>query len=278
MFAVLAGWLFWRAEQERIIAVELRRVAEEQKVLAEEQRAVAEEQRGQADRILAGATTIFLRLRDQMDVDTKNEVFAVFQTGADRGSASAMNFLGQFYRDGFGVAQDFAKAREWYQKAADKGAPGANYFLLILPIYEAAAAGHYTEALQMQERLAAATETLDNKEEGKSGEATARGLQNVAWRALFAREFTKALTVTDRAHALLPNELSIETNRAHALLFLGRGEEAKALYLAHKGKPLPGQHGRLWQGAIVQDFAKFREAGLTHPMMAEIEKELGVSR
>jgi hypothetical protein len=29
---------------------------------------------------------------------------------------------------------------------------------------------------------------------------------------------------------------------------------------------------------LVEDFAEFRKAGLTHPMMAEIEKELGVSR
>jgi hypothetical protein len=212
-----------------------------------------------------------------MDDDTKKEVFAVFQTGADHGAASAMNFLGQFYRDGFGVAQDFAKAREWYKKAADKGAPGAAYFLSILPIYEAAAAGDYAKALQMEERLAAAMETADIKEEGKPGATTARKLQTVAWRALFAREFTKALTAADRAHALLPDELSIETNQAHALMFLGRGEDAKALYLSHKGKPLPGQHGRLWERAIVQDFAAFRKAGLTHPMMADIEKELGVS-
>jgi hypothetical protein len=29
---------------------------------------------------------------------------------------------------------------------------------------------------------------------------------------------------------------------------------------------------------IADDFAEFRKAGLTHPMMAEIEKELGISR
>ena len=68
-----------------------------------------------------------------------------------------------------------------------------------------------------------------------------RGARRVAWYALFAREFTKALTVADRAHALLPDNLTIETNRAHALMFLGRGEEAKALYLAHKGKPVSEQ-------------------------------------
>jgi hypothetical protein len=56
-------------------------------------------------------------------------------------------------------------------------------------------------------------------------------------------------------------------------MFLERGKESKALYLAHKGKPVSG---RLWERVIVDDFIEFRKAGLTHPMMAEIEKELGV--
>jgi hypothetical protein len=76
-------------------------------------------------------------------------------------------------------------------------------------------------------------------------------------------------------HALLPEHLGIETNRAHALMFLGHEEDCKALYLTCKGKPLSRQ--KLWERVIAKDFAEFRKAGLTHPMMAEIEKELGVS-
>ena len=100
----------------------------------------------------------------------------------------------------------------------------------------------------------------------------------MAWHALFARGFTKALSASDRAHALLSDNLSIETNRAHALMFLGYEEEAKALYLAHKGKPMSEQDSGLWERVIAKDFAEFRKSGLTHPMMADIEKELGVSR
>ena len=85
------------------------------------------------------------------------------------------------------------------------------------------------------------------------------------------------MTVSNRAHALFPDDLAIESDRAHALLFLGHREESKALYLAHKGKPVPEQSDALWERLIVGDFAEFRNAGLTHPMMAEIEKELGVS-
>src|SRR5262249_48193028 len=64
---------------------------------------------------------------------------------------------------------------------------------------------------------------------------------------------------------------------AHALMFLGRAEDSKTLYLAHKGKPVSGSDGQLWERTIAEDFAEFRKAGLTHPMMADIEKELGVS-
>ena len=44
-----------------------------------------------------------------------------------------------------------------------------------------------------------------------------------------------------------------------------------------KGKPVSERDARLWEHVIVEDFAEFRKAGLTHPMMADIEKELGVS-
>jgi TPR repeat protein len=306
IFAVIAGWLFLRAEQER-------RLAEEQRAVAEEQRAVAEEQREQADHILEAATNIFRKSRDRMDLDTRKEVFAVFRMGADRGVATSMVNLGWLYRNGFGVTQDDVKAREWYEKAADKGhvigmnnlavlhrdglgvpqdyakarelfekAAAKGYALAIsnlenLPIREAAGAGRYTEALQLQEAVAVKTEEVETKREGNAGKETAQVLGVVAWRALFVREFTRALTVSDRAHALLPDSLGIDTNRAHALMFLGRGEECNALYLAHKGKPMSGQDARRWEHVIAKDFAEFRKAGLTHPMMADIERELGVS-
>ena len=44
-----------------------------------------------------------------------------YEKAADKGNAGAMNNLGWLYANGFGVAQDYAKAREWYEKAADKG-------------------------------------------------------------------------------------------------------------------------------------------------------------
>jgi TPR repeat protein len=198
-----------------------------------------------------------------------------YEKAAAKDKASAMVNLGWLYENGRGVTQDYIKAREWYEKAADKGDTDAKTQLERLTI-AAARSGRFAEALQLREALAAKVEAAETKREGKPGEETAGALGEVAWYALFAGEFTKALTVADRAHALLPDDLTIETNRAHALMFLGR-EESETLYLSHKGKPLSEQDARLWEHAIANDFAELRKAGLTHPMMADIERELGVS-
>jgi TPR repeat protein len=190
----------------------------------------------------------------------------------------AMNNLGLQYVSGRGAPEDHAKAREWFEKAAARGNARAKMYLERLPIHEAATAGQYDDALRLEEAFAAKLEAEETKRDGKPDEQVATALNRVAWYALFAKGFTKALTVADRAHTLFPNNLHIETNRAHALMFVGHDEEAKALYLAHKGERVSDQDSKLWEQAIADDFAKLREAGLTSPMMADIEKELGISR
>jgi TPR repeat protein len=355
IFAVLAGWLYLDADK----------------------------QRKQADDILAGSSVIFAELQVQMNDDTKKRVFDVFKTGADHGDATSMNMLGWIYHYGEGVEQDYAKAREWYGRAANKGrtramnglgllylkglgvpqdynkarewfekaaakgevsgmfnlgllygytrdyAKAVEWYKRSIDIYDDAEAMRnlgllyaspgvpqdyqdyakarewlekaankgeagamndlaslyangqgveqdYGKALQWQEAYAAKAEANEIRRLGKPSEETAEALYNVTKYALFAREFTRALTVANRARALLPDDLSTEINRAHALMFLEHKEDAKTLYLAHKGKPR--KDGQLWERVIAEDFAKLRKAGLTHPMMAEIEMELGVSR
>src|SRR6516165_6111355 len=100
ILAVVAGLLGWRAKQQRMIA---------------------EKQREQADAVLARATNIIVNLQTKMDIDTKNEVFDVFKQGAEHGDVRSMHNLGVAYEKGDGVAQDYAKAREWYEKAVVKG-------------------------------------------------------------------------------------------------------------------------------------------------------------
>jgi TPR repeat protein len=199
------------------------------------------------------------------------------EKAAEKGEATAMAMLGALYADGRGVPQDYTKAREWLEKAAAKDNADAKLALVRLPIRVAANAERYAEALQLQEALAAKVEAEETKRDGKPGKHTAVELNNAAWFTLFAKDFSKALTVADRAHALFPDNFAIESNRAHALMFLGHGEECKTLYLAYKGKPISKDENKLWERAIAKDFEELRKAGLTHPMMADIEKELGVS-
>jgi hypothetical protein len=75
----------------------------------------------------------------------------------------------------------------------------------------------------------------------------------------------------DRAHA--PSRHPHDRNqigRRHSCSW--KAEKNRALYLAHKGKPISGQDDKLWEDAIVEDLAEFRKAGLTHPMMSEVER------
>jgi TPR repeat protein len=50
---------------------------------------------------------------------------AILQPNADQGQAWAQNNLGILYSAGHGVAQDYAKAVDWYRKAAGQGDAGA---------------------------------------------------------------------------------------------------------------------------------------------------------
>jgi Sel1 repeat len=201
-----------------------------------------------------------------------------YEKAAEKGDAKAMTALGLLYDSGSGVARDTARAREWYEKATDKGDKVALEMLQTLPIRETAEAGHYPEALRLAEARAAEAEVVETKREDRPGKETARVLGELAGYALLAREFNKALTAAERAHALLPADLGIESNRAHALMFMGHNQESDALYLAHKGERMSEDDNRPWESTIAKDFADLRKAGVTHPMMVDIERKLSTTR
>ena len=95
----------------------------------------------------------------------------------------------------------------------------------------------------------------------------------LAYRFLSARDFTGALEAADQAISLAPEEIWLYTNRAHSLMFIGRADEARAVYLKYRGvKDVQG--GKSWDAVILEDFADLRKNGLTNPLMDEIEKLL----
>jgi hypothetical protein len=96
---------------------------------------------------------------------------------------------------------------------------------------------------------------------------------NLAFDLLPAKKFEKSLDASDRAIAAEPGLVWLYTNRAHALMFLGRVDEARLLYLAHRGEKTGDD--KIWEDDIREDFATLRKAGLTKPLMDEIEKAFG---
>ncbi len=149
--------------------------------------------------------------------------------------------------------------------------------IAALPLQEANAAvqaafgaGDFAKAAALQAKLAATVETAEREKAGKPGQETASALGGLSWYRLFARDFKGALTASDRAIAIEPGRIVIATNKAHALMFLGRAREARALYLRYKGQRVE-QGGKPWEAAILDDFKEFGQRGLKHRQMAEIE-------
>ncbi|HEV2955287.1 MAG TPA: tetratricopeptide repeat protein [Xanthobacteraceae bacterium] len=88
---------------------------------------------------------------------------------------------------------------------------------------------------------------------------------------ILARDFARALQAADQAIAIAPDKTSLYTNRAHALMFLGRVKEARALYLKYRGEK-DVRDAEPWETVVLEDFAEFRKIRLTSPLMDEMEK------
>ena len=85
-------------------------------------------------------------------------------------------------------------------------------------------------------------------------------------------DFQKAVEVADEAIKVQPNSGWPNIRRGHAVMFLDRPDEARVLYERYRdGKAAPDL---AWKTVILEDFAKMRNAGLSHPLMEEIEQEL----
>jgi tetratricopeptide (TPR) repeat protein/CHAT domain-containing protein len=136
--------------------------------------------------------------------------------------------------------------------------------------------GRYAEALATQRAVAAGTERTETARSGTAGKETAYELVSLSWYALFARTPVEAVDASERALKLIPALWAIDSNRAHALLLLGRTDEARKLYLAHKGKRISAASDETWEDAIAKDFDALRAAGIVHEAFPEIVAQLGV--
>lgn len=145
-------------------------------------------------------------------------------------------------------------------------------------IEQLAASGQYAEALARQRILVVRVEEAETATSGRPGPQTAHALGNLGWQALLAKEFNEALAATERGHALAPDLVWIEINRAHLLLFLDRFDEARALYLTHRSKRIPQSAAKFLEDVVDDDFEDFRKSGLDRAAFEGIIAALGINR
>ena len=103
----------------------------------------------------------------QMPEKTRQEVAQAIQQGnyehavqllqlwAKRGDAHAQSSLGVMYHDGHGVAQDYAKAQGWFEKAAAQGFVEAQTNLGVMYYRGRGVAQDYSKAREWWEKAAA---------------------------------------------------------------------------------------------------------------------------
>ena len=97
---------------------------------------------------------------------------------------------------------------------------------------------------------------------------------SLSWHQIFARDFAGALASTDAAMKIDPSDLYVATNRAHALLLLGRTQEADAIYLGNRGKKMETDSDTTWDQTILKDFDDLEAAGITNPEIPRLRKLL----
>ena len=130
-----------------------------------------------------------------------------------------------------------------------------------------AALGSLEESLAIFRRLATADPT--NHDLSKDIRLTVGDLGDLAQHALLARDFEKALRAADTGIEASPDALWLHSKRAHALMLLGRLDEARALYLKYRGRAV--YDDMAWDRLVTEDFTAFRKAGIANVLMDELE-------
>ena len=172
--------------------------------------------------------------------------------------------------------------------AADRKAKPNNTDLMVWTSFIDYEVG---ETLRNQDRLAdafvvfddniglgrAILEKLPNDANAKTKmQASAGALGGLSYQLALAGDFATALKAADDALEVMPDQVWIQANRAHALLFLGHPDEAREIYLRYRGQKINGD--RSWDASLHADFADLRKHGHTSPVMDEVEAQLASAK
>ena len=121
--------------------------------------------------------------------------------------------------------------------------------------------------------LAAHKDALTVYAKGNHPQQKLETLVDISWCQLLMRDFAGTIA-TAKECAASPADLDLEVNSAHALLFLGRVDEATTIYKKHVGEKAGN---RVWENIVREDFHEMETHGLTHPGFQRIREMLGLA-
>jgi len=96
---------------------------------------------------------------------------------------------------------------------------------------------------------------------------------SLSWCQLLTKNFAGALSTCVRPPIEDAGDLHLQTHHAHALLFLGRTEEARQIYAKYNGQKI-AELDKSWEQTIVEDFDELEKNGLKSPEFAKIRELL----
>lgn len=129
-------------------------------------------------------------------------------------------------------------------------------------------ARNYAEAARLQEINVAEVRRIETAAEGKPGDGTLDALLSLSWYQLVARQYDAVIATADQAASIRDDYISIDANRAHALMLKGAADEARVIYNKHMGKET--RNKKTWDNEILDDFTEFEHENIKHPLMNEI--------
>jgi tetratricopeptide (TPR) repeat protein len=128
------------------------------------------------------------------------------------------------------------------------------------------------------ERVAAISNNPGLVEDAQFGRLIGGDLVSLSWYGLFSRRFEEAEKAARQSLGKWPDNKPALGNLAHALMFQGRKEEALRIYLQYSGDQMPEAGDRLWDDVVIEDFRTFEKAGVRHPFMEDVERQLRPSK
>lgn len=140
----------------------------------------------------------------------------------------------------------------------------------------------FRRALQIAE--ASYNENPDDADSRAELGSVVRRIGGLSYQFIYKRQFAEGLQCAEEALAFYKGEplspaghtwvMMFQIGRAHALMFLGRTEEARAIYLSHCGERfLWKSRQRTFEAIVLEQFDHLRASELWHPMMGELERD-----